>query len=457
MKLFPDGLIFSENENLIFNPEIKKHFKDLKIIETKDFSIALSELDSNCYGEIAVMKPENILCRTEKQIIDNKDYIYVKNLTKDRQKKVLSSIFMRVIFDKLKNSISNMKKVCPEISENSDFLLEAAMAENLVDQLYYFSSLNSGALRLNTQLINAESLINKTIQKIISLKLAQKDDFNFLISNNLPEIRLDPDKFQDVLTTLICNGITYSSKEAPLEIILSTYKKNFLKFIIKDKGRGIPEEILNKIFDKNYHLDRMINSGDKVNRLSIGLPYLKYIIQAHGGNIIVNSAQNKGTEFIIIMPIDPLQNHIKQKNDFLVTINKKKFLEIKLPAKNGNMGKIEESVSEFLKDFKLSNEDLCSINLVISESVSNSIMHGPKQPEDFIALKIIKEKKGLLISIRDCGGNFFYPSFYEKLAKDRGMKAGGRGIFFMKHFMDEILYVINNKKSTWLFMYKILK
>lgn len=457
MKLFPDGLIFKENNNLVFQTKIETNFKNLNILKSEEFLKSISELDAYTQAEIISMKPETVLCKIEKQIIDHKEYIYIKNFTEDRRKKVLVSIFMRVIFDKLKNSFNTIKNNLPENTDITDLLYETAMAENLVDQLYYFSSLNSGPLRLNTQLVNLENLVKKIILNIKSF-YRKKIKINVSIEKNLPKIRIDHKKFEDVIMTLICNAMTYSDKDSPVELKIKKISSKSISISVKDRGRGMPSKILNKIFDKYYHVDRMINSGENVNRLSIGLPYLNYIIKAHGGSIKVDSKINNGTEFIITLPIDHVNTCVKieeKKDSKYFSIKKENNnLKITIPSKSGYLSLIESEINNFLKNTKLTTDDLCSINLVISESLSNSIMHGPKEENNIITLNLILVKKGILFSIKDGGGRFFYPTFFEKLAKDRGMKAGGRGIFFMKHFMDEIVYLINPKKSTWLFMFK---
>ncbi|PKK90868.1 MAG: hypothetical protein CVV64_08290 [Candidatus Wallbacteria bacterium HGW-Wallbacteria-1] len=459
MQIFPDGVIFRERDNLVLNPAVQNLFDEVELLKSTPFITVLDELKDGNGGEVIVMKPSTRFLRLEKRNVDHRDYIYVINNTEKRRREVLVAVFMRIIFDKLKNSFEDLNKFQVSEERNSDFRYELALAENLVDQLFYFSAQNTGPLRLVTSKTDLSALALEIENLINSFGLADAESLSVSVEDNIPRIRLDRCKMRDVLITLICNALAYSEDQGK---VFLTFRYDELGFHIsvRDQGRGIPAESMEKIFNKYYHVDRMINSGHDANRLSIGLPYVRYIVEAHGGTVTISNPPHRGTSFDITLPAtliadESLRENSTEDSDILQKISEK-VLDLEFPAREGYLRKVDSKIEAFLSNVLESEEIRCSVSLVIAESLSNAIMHGPKGSTDTVRLIICIESGGIIFAVRDCGGKFFYPSFFEKLARDRGMKAGGRGIFFIKHFMEEIAYIINDNVSTWVLMYKAL-
>lgn len=106
------------------------------------------------------------------------------------------------------------------------------------------------------------------------------------------------DKLARVFLNLIDNAIKYSKKGYNIEIILEkTPAKAFVSVI--DNGPGIPEEDLSHIFDRFYRgskTDKALGSG-------LGLAIAKSIVNVHQGDIRVKSSKEKGSTFIVVLPL----------------------------------------------------------------------------------------------------------------------------------------------------------
>lgn len=69
---------------------------------------------------------------------------------------------------------------------------------------------------------------------------------------------------------------------------------------VADKGRGIPKEYLNKIFESFYRIPNP--KGNEVHGFGVGLSYVKQVVKSHGGKVLVESEVGKGSTFTIVMP-----------------------------------------------------------------------------------------------------------------------------------------------------------
>lgn len=112
--------------------------------------------------------------------------------------------------------------------------------------------------------------------------------------------RADETHLQNAICNLIDNAIKYS--DSTPEIIFNVAHNNdCLEFVVADNGIGMDRETQKRVFDKFYR----VQSGNihKVKGFGIGLSYVKAIVDAHGGEIMLKSQINKGTTVTISIPV----------------------------------------------------------------------------------------------------------------------------------------------------------
>ena len=107
-------------------------------------------------------------------------------------------------------------------------------------------------------------------------------------------INADSEKIQTVFRNLIDNALKYSNEDVTISIIKSP---NVVTLSFKDKGSGIAVEDLKNIFEPFYRADR--SRSRKTGGFGLGLSICKKIMDAHKGEIIINSRENEGTEVIL--------------------------------------------------------------------------------------------------------------------------------------------------------------
>ena len=123
-----------------------------------------------------------------------------------------------------------------------------------------------------------------------------------IILNNAEEITLKHSSslIEQAIINLLNNAIKYSNGNS--EIKITVIKQNHeVKISVEDKGSGIPEEHLSRLFERFYRVDKA--RSRQLGGTGLGLSIVKHIALAHKGKVTVTSEINKGSIFSIILPL----------------------------------------------------------------------------------------------------------------------------------------------------------
>lgn len=144
---------------------------------------------------------------------------------------------------------------------------------------------------------------NAIIQRVLTQIAWQIKSKNIQIIQKVKDIPVSADQhlIQRVLINLLSNAVKYSSNNSEILIQAERIDHRFAKFSITDTGIGIPEEALGKVFNKFYQVNPQSKSQNYSTGL--GLTFCKLTIEAHGGQIGVNSSLNLGSTFWFTLPL----------------------------------------------------------------------------------------------------------------------------------------------------------
>lgn len=170
--------------------------------------------------------------------------------------------------------------------------------EYLINELFDVARFNSEKIVLEKEEINLNLMLEQIADDFYPTLKEMNKKINFT-SDEKTILYAYPDKLSRVFNNLIKNAVNYSKENTDIDISILN-KENQATVKITNKGKQIPKEKLDKIFEKFYRLDSSRTS--KTGGSGLGLAIAKEIVELHGGRIYAESDM-KETTFSVILPI----------------------------------------------------------------------------------------------------------------------------------------------------------
>jgi len=169
----------------------------------------------------------------------------------------------------------------------------------LISDLLDVSVIESGGFELNLIEGNLSDLVDERAG-IAAVSAQQK---KIILSTDLQEVpncMFDAERFRQVVDNLLSNAIKFSPSETTVHLTCRETEKS-IEIAVSDQGPGIPPEEIDKLFGAFQTLSTRPTGGEKSTGL--GLSIAKQIVDAHDGNIEVESKVGIGTTFVARIPI----------------------------------------------------------------------------------------------------------------------------------------------------------
>ena len=317
-----DGIIvFDENYKIIdANRNIKNWINTSKIMNHKveEFIISPEEKDiiDLDNDEIFIKDNKDLYFKGRTGQLNTKDHdgkyiLVVSNYTDQKEIESLKEDFVATLTHDLKVPIiaeANMlefflKEKFGELTKNQKEALNTMNASNkelleLVQTVLDTYKVKEGEIDLKLEKVSVSTLLNEIIEEMTPIAQKSNNKINLNVKKDF-NINADYLQFKRIIKNLISNAISYGKPNTAIEIYAKT--KNDRAYIsVKDYGKGIPKEDIEKIFNKYFSAHkkfRKIGTG-------LGLYLSKKLVTAHGGELSVASKEDEWTEFIIELPIN---------------------------------------------------------------------------------------------------------------------------------------------------------
>ncbi|MGE7186337.1 cell wall metabolism sensor histidine kinase WalK [Peribacillus sp. NPDC006672] len=170
----------------------------------------------------------------------------------------------------------------------------------LVNDLLQLSKMDSKDYRLKTGWVNFNKFYDHIIDRF---EMTKNDDITF--KRDLPKeayfVDIDEDKITQVLYNVISNSLKYSPEGGQVTFRVRA-TDGFIVVSITDQGVGIPKNVIDKIFDRFYRVDKARSRN--LGGTGLGLAIAKEMVVAHGGKIWAESVDGKGTTVFFTLPYE---------------------------------------------------------------------------------------------------------------------------------------------------------
>jgi signal transduction histidine kinase len=151
--------------------------------------------------------------------------------------------------------------------------------------------------KLNLVYCHIKDIINEIIPFLISEISNQGIQLFEAYDPQLPRIKVDKNQMHQVFLNLFLNALQAMPKSGELRIEVKPVISGFIQITVSDTGNGIPSHIVDKIFDPFF--------TTRTKGIGLGLSITYQIIKKHGGTIKVESKLERGSSFVINLPVTP--------------------------------------------------------------------------------------------------------------------------------------------------------
>ncbi|HWQ45790.1 MAG TPA: ATP-binding protein [Longilinea sp.] len=251
-----------------------------------------------------------VIATTLDPAIPGATLIIMQDLTRLRKLETVRQDFVSNVSHELRTPLASLKALVETLQEGAltdppaarRFLThmdtEIDNLTQMVQELLELSRIESGKVPLVKKMVHPCTLIKSAVDR---MNMQAKRAGLTLITecpNELPEVRADAERIEQVFMNLIHNAIKFTPPGGKITVTAKTKEKEVI-FQVTDTGVGIAPDDLSRIFERFFKADRA-RSGKGTG---LGLSISRHLIEAHGGRIWAESQELRGSTFYFSLPM----------------------------------------------------------------------------------------------------------------------------------------------------------
>ena len=228
------------------------------------------------------------------RVLDNSRQEFVANVSHELKTPLTS---MKVLADSLVMQENVPNELYQEFM--TDIAEEIDRENKIINDLLTLVKLDKTDGKLNVESVDINALLELLMKRL--RPIARQENIEVILeSNRSVQAEVDEVKMTLALTNLVENAIKYNKKNGWVRVILDADHKNFT-VTVEDSGMGIPEESLERIYERFYRVDK--SHSREIGGTGLGLAITRNIVLMHRGTIQVSSVEQEGTTFVVKVPL----------------------------------------------------------------------------------------------------------------------------------------------------------
>jgi PAS domain S-box-containing protein len=238
---------------------------------------------------------------------ENLLYGIFEDITQRKQVEQLKSDFVAMISHDLRTPLTSIQMVLEWIDEDCkenmapDLVRSLVQSRNsseqmlsLINSLLQVEQMEAGQLTLDLEEVQIAEIIKAAVSTVDALAKNKGVEIAQSLDDTV-EAEVDPERMTEVIVNLLANAIKFSPSRSTVTVTLEPIDETKFKLTVTDQGRGIPQADLPFVFDRFKQVSKEDSKRHKGSGL--GLAICRSIVHAHGGEIGVQSAEDKGSTF----------------------------------------------------------------------------------------------------------------------------------------------------------------
>lgn len=176
----------------------------------------------------------------------------------------------------------------------------ARQMRRLIDDLLDLTKITAGKMSLDLTVEDPTNVLNEVIEILKPVAESKSIQMQCVADGDLPFVSCDRGRMTQVLSNLIGNAIKFTPVNGTIQITFSRKDATSALVEVRDTGPGIPEKEIPFLFDRYWQSAKNSRTGS-----GLGLYITKNLVQAHGGEIWVESTPPSGSSFYFTLPLLP--------------------------------------------------------------------------------------------------------------------------------------------------------
>jgi signal transduction histidine kinase len=193
--------------------------------------------------------------------------------------------------------INERQRQCLQVARSSGKRLRA-----FIEELLDFSRFELTRESMTFQPFDVGEAVTQALAGLAPRFLERRLNVRQRIAPDLPQVLGDRDRILQVLTNLLTNAERHC-RDGGKVVISAQQRRGSVLVSVQDNGSGIPAAHVAKIFDRLYQVGDVKDARSREQGLGLGLNIVKSIVEAHGGEVQVNSEVGKGSIFSFLLPL----------------------------------------------------------------------------------------------------------------------------------------------------------